>query len=69
MLYEFDDTAAASQALEIDPDALEDRGVADYLLLTYLTRARLQFHSGQVEAGLTHSSWDASSDNDVACRA
>jgi len=53
VLYEFDDTAAASQAIESIPDALEDRGVADFVLLTYLTRARLQFHSGQAEAGLT----------------
>ncbi len=53
ILYEFDDTPAASQAIESIPDALDDRGVADFVLLTYLTRARLQFHSGQAEAGLT----------------
>ena len=53
VLYEFDNTTAASQAIESTPDALEDRGVADFFLLTYLTRARLQFHSGQAEAGLT----------------
>ena len=52
VLYEFDDTAAANLALEASPDALDDRGVADFLLLSYLTRARLQFHAGQAEAGL-----------------
>jgi ATP/maltotriose-dependent transcriptional regulator MalT len=53
VLYEFDDTTAAAQALETIPDALDDRGVADFFLLTYLTRARLQFRAGQADAGLT----------------
>lgn len=52
VLYEFDDTAAASQALETSSDALDDRGIADFVLLTYLTRAHLQFRAGQPEAGL-----------------
>ena len=52
VLYEFDDAAAANLALEASPDALDDLGVADFLLLSYLTRARLQFHAGQAEAGL-----------------
>ena len=52
VLYEFDDIAGASQALETIPDALDDRGVADFVLLTYLTRARLQFRDGQPDAGL-----------------
>jgi ATP/maltotriose-dependent transcriptional regulator MalT len=52
VLYEFDDTAAASQALEGSPDALDDRGIADFVLLTCLTRARLQFVAGQADAGL-----------------
>ena len=52
VLYEFDDAAAANLALEASPDALDDRGVADFLLLSYLTKARLQFHAGQAEAGL-----------------
>jgi len=52
VLYEFDEIPAASQALETIPDALDERGVADFLLLTYLTRARLQFCGGQTDAGL-----------------
>ncbi len=52
VLYEFDDIAGASLALEASPDALDDRGIADFMLLTYLSRARLQFHAGQPDAGL-----------------
>lgn len=52
VLYEFDETTAAGQALEAVPDALDDRGIADFVLLTYLTRARLQFRAGQADAGL-----------------
>jgi ATP/maltotriose-dependent transcriptional regulator MalT len=52
VLYEFDDVTAASQSLETIPDALDERGIADFVLLTYLTRARLQFRAGQAEAGL-----------------
>lgn len=52
VLYEFDDTAGASQALELVPDALDDRGVADFVLLTQLTRARLQFREGRPDEGL-----------------
>lgn len=52
VLYEFDDTVAASQALEACPDALNDRGLADFMLLIYLTRARLEFRAGRAEAGL-----------------
>lgn len=52
VLYEFDDVAGAGQALESISDALDDRGVADFVLLTYLTRARLQFVAGQPESGL-----------------
>jgi ATP/maltotriose-dependent transcriptional regulator MalT len=52
VLYEFDDTTAAAQALEASPASLDDRALADFVLLTYLTRARLQFHAGQADAGL-----------------
>jgi LuxR family maltose regulon positive regulatory protein len=52
VLYDLDDVAGAAHALEAPPDALEDRGGSDFLLLTYLTRARLQFHAGRVEEGL-----------------
>ena len=52
VLYEFDETTAASQALEASPDALDDRGLADFMLVSYLTRARLQFLAGRAEAGL-----------------
>jgi ATP/maltotriose-dependent transcriptional regulator MalT len=52
VLYEFDDTAGANQALEASPDALGDRGLADFMLLTYLTRARLEFRAGRADAGL-----------------
>ena len=52
VLYEFDDVAGANQALEAIPDALDDRGVADFVLLTHLTRARLQFREGRADAGL-----------------
>jgi ATP/maltotriose-dependent transcriptional regulator MalT len=52
VFYEFDDAVAAGRALEASPDALDDRGLADFMLLTYLTRARLQFHAGRAEAGL-----------------
>jgi ATP/maltotriose-dependent transcriptional regulator MalT len=51
VLYEFDDVAAATQALEAYPAALDDRGGADFLLLTYLTRARLQFQAGRHDEG------------------
>jgi LuxR family maltose regulon positive regulatory protein len=51
VLYDFDDVAGAAQALEAHPDALEDRGSSDFLLLTYLTRARLQFEAGRAEEG------------------
>jgi ATP/maltotriose-dependent transcriptional regulator MalT len=53
VMYEFDDGAGASQALDTIPDALDDRGVADFVLLTHLTRARLQFRDGQPDTGLT----------------
>ncbi|HEX9208250.1 MAG TPA: LuxR C-terminal-related transcriptional regulator [Steroidobacteraceae bacterium] len=52
VLYEFDEIAAATQAMEAHPDALDDRGIADFMLLTYLTRARLQFRAGRADAGL-----------------
>ncbi|MCM2310661.1 MAG: LuxR C-terminal-related transcriptional regulator [Steroidobacteraceae bacterium] len=52
VLYDFDDVAGAALALEAHPDALDDRGIADFLLLTYLTRARLQFSAGRVDEGL-----------------
>ena len=52
VLYEFDAVAGASQALESIPDALDERGVADFVLLTHLTRARLQFRHGRPDAGL-----------------
>jgi ATP/maltotriose-dependent transcriptional regulator MalT len=52
VLYEFDETAAARTALEAIADAIDDRGVADFVLLAYLTRARLQFLAGQPDAGL-----------------
>jgi ATP/maltotriose-dependent transcriptional regulator MalT len=52
VLYEFDDVAGASETLEMIPDALDARGVADFVLLTHLTRARLQFREGRPDAGL-----------------
>lgn len=51
VLYEFDDIAAATQALEGQPAALDERGGADFLLLTYLTRARLEFRASRPEEG------------------
>ncbi len=52
VLYEFDDVSAAEQALESSPDALDDLGSADFVLLSSLTRARLEFHAGRPDAGL-----------------
>ena len=52
VLYEFDDTEQAAQALEAGLGALDDTGIADFALITYLTRARLQFRIGQADAGL-----------------
>lgn len=51
VLYEFDDIAAATRALEAQPSALDERGGADFLLLTYLTRARLEFRASRPEEG------------------
>jgi ATP/maltotriose-dependent transcriptional regulator MalT len=51
VLYEFDDIAAATHALEAQPAALDERGGADFLLLTYLTRARLEFWASRPEEG------------------
>jgi ATP/maltotriose-dependent transcriptional regulator MalT len=51
VLYDFDDVAAATQALEAHPDALDDRGTSDFVLMTYLVRARLQFRAGRPEEG------------------
>ena len=51
VLYEFDEITAASQALEASPGALDDRGIADFTLLTSLTRARLEFRAGRPDAG------------------
>jgi ATP/maltotriose-dependent transcriptional regulator MalT len=51
VLYDFDDATGAAQALETHPDALDDRGTSDFLLLTHLTRARLQFLAGRADAG------------------
>lgn len=50
--HEFDDPARAAAALEAHPDALDDRGSSDFVLLTHLTRARLQFRAGRPEEGL-----------------
>lgn len=50
--YEFDDIAGASQAVESCLGSLDDTGVCDFILLKYLTMARLQFHAGQADAGL-----------------
>ena len=50
-LYEFDDLERAAAALEAHPDALDERGTSDFVLLTYLTRARLQFRAGRADAG------------------
>lgn len=49
--YDFDDIARATEALEAHPDALDDRGTSDFLLLTHLTRARLQFRASRTDAG------------------
>ena len=51
--YEFDDTERASQELDYGLDAFDETGVADIVLLTYLTRARLQFKTGQPDTGLS----------------
>jgi ATP/maltotriose-dependent transcriptional regulator MalT len=51
VLYDFDDIPGAAQALEAHPDALEDRGSSDFVLLTCLTRARLQLQAGRTEEG------------------
>jgi ATP/maltotriose-dependent transcriptional regulator MalT len=50
--YEFDDIAGATQALDACPDSLDDIGVVDFIVLKYLTIARMQFHAGQSSAGL-----------------
>jgi ATP/maltotriose-dependent transcriptional regulator MalT len=51
VLYEFDDIVAATHALEAQPAALDERGGADFLLLTHLTRARLEFWARRPEEG------------------
>ena len=51
VLYEFDSVRDAEAALEAHPDALDDRGTADFMLLTSLTRARLQFRAGRMDSG------------------
>lgn len=50
--YEFDDLAGAMQGLEMSRDTLDETGVADMVMLTYLVRARLKFQQGQSDAGL-----------------
>lgn len=51
VFYDFDDIPGAAAALDAHPDALDDRGTSDFLLLTHLTRARLQFQAGRVDEG------------------
>lgn len=50
--YEFDDIPRASEELDYELAAIDATGTADFLILTYLTRARLQFRLGQNSAGL-----------------
>jgi LuxR family transcriptional regulator, maltose regulon positive regulatory protein len=50
--YEFDEPSRAAEALEAHPDALDDRGSSDFVLLTHLTRARLQLRAGHADEGL-----------------
>lgn len=51
VLYEFDETARAAQALDSELAAVNATSIADPLILIYLTRARLQFLRGDREAG------------------
>ncbi|AMO24411.1 hypothetical protein UC35_18165 [Ramlibacter tataouinensis] len=50
--YEFDDMAQAVKELESELAAVDATGIADVLILIYLTRARLQFLQGERDAGL-----------------
>ena len=50
--YEFDQLDSAEQLLEIGTEAIDALGIADILILTYLTRARLQCCRGNLDAGL-----------------
>jgi len=52
VFYEFDEVEQAAAAQEGSFGALDETGVADFVLLSYLTRARLQFRMAQAEAGL-----------------
>ena len=49
--YEFDQLDIAEQELETSTEAIDANGTADLLILTYLTRARLQYSRGNYEAG------------------
>lgn len=50
--YEFDQFDTAEQQLEIGTEAIDSLGIADIMILTYLTRARLQCSRGNLDAGL-----------------
>ena len=51
--YEFDEIDAATREIELEAGAIDATGVADMLILSYLTRARLQFCNGHADAGMT----------------
>ncbi|HEY0939757.1 MAG TPA: LuxR C-terminal-related transcriptional regulator [Steroidobacter sp.] len=50
--YELDETTLAGQELESELAAVDATGIADVLILLYLTRARLQFLRGDRDAGI-----------------
>lgn len=51
--YEFDGAAAAEREIELAEAHIDESGPADILILTYLTRARLQFLRRDTSAGMS----------------